>query len=351
MGRKPKITNEANQKFTTTAEPTTNSPMPTSPSTQIEVDVLQPDPIQPETIAALENLANNIQNIVTEVAPTSIKDFTNNEDGPVPPIVFKRNKYGLLTHIKYVFTDDGYVDWRAMVPKEFLYINTQYKDKLEKLYSKSLDEIDIVADNVEDKYLVILLAGIKYIAKLRGFDRVTTDTKNPTLDYVVARCTIDWISNYENVGYKNPNAKLEDCGFFDSPSFTGIGSASKYTTNGFGSNYLAEIAENRAFCRAVRNFLNINIVSKEEISEKTPQQEDNQSIVASSQKPTNDGEVSSVALLVKSKIVAKGKDFAFLKKRLEELGKDSPDYKEWKDLPPRLCFEILEMVASKESKK
>ena len=37
-------------------------------------------------------------------------------------------------------------------------------------------------------------------------------------------------------------------------------------TSGFGRNYLVELASNRAFCRAIRSFLNINIVSREEIS-------------------------------------------------------------------------------------
>ena len=48
-------------------------------------------------------------------------------------------------------------------------------------------------------------------------------------------------------------------------SFSAIGDASLSNTFDFAQNYLAAIAENRAFVRCVRNFLKINIVAKDEI--------------------------------------------------------------------------------------
>ena len=65
-------------------------------------------------------------------------------------------------------------------------------------------------------------------------------------------CSIDWIGNFETENHP--------------VSFSGVGDASPFNVSSFGKLYLAAFAENRAFARAVRNFLRINIVSQDEIS-------------------------------------------------------------------------------------
>ena len=75
--------------------------------------------------------------------------------------------------------------------------------------------------------------------------------QTPSADYVVATCKIDWFPNYETGGQP--------------VSFSAIGDASLSNTFDFAQNYLAAIAENRAFVRCVRNFLKINIVAKDEV--------------------------------------------------------------------------------------
>ncbi len=50
-------------------------------------------------------------------------------------------------------------------------------------------------------------------------------------------------------------------------TFTGCASAHFNNTKSFYRNYLVEAASNRALCRAVRNFLKINVVSKDELGE------------------------------------------------------------------------------------
>ena len=79
-----------------------------------------------------------------------------------PPVVFKRNQYGLLEdkNINYEFNEDGTVDWRGMVKSEFLVAN---RDRT--------DETDI--SKLEDTDLIILLGGLKDLANVRGYKSVT----------------------------------------------------------------------------------------------------------------------------------------------------------------------------------
>jgi len=161
----------------------------------------------------------------------------------IPPKVLKRNEFGLLEEppIPYVFNDDGYVNWRKMIRPEFLVPNKQ-----------RTQETDIT--KLEDKDLLILLGGIKELAQIRGFTCVSYDVPEAGPNYVIASCYINWIGNYETAGRE--------------VSFQSIADASPDNTQSFARNYLAAIAENRAFVRCVRNFLKINIVGQEEIGTK-----------------------------------------------------------------------------------
>jgi hypothetical protein len=161
----------------------------------------------------------------------------------IPPKVLKRNEYGLLEDppIPYVFNEDGYVNWRKMIRPEFLVPNKQ-----------RTQETDI--SKLEDKDLLILLGGIKELAQIRGFTCVSYDVPEAGPNYVIASCYINWIGNYETADRE--------------VSFQSIADASPDNTQSFARNYLAAIAENRAFVRCVRNFLKINIVGQEEIGTK-----------------------------------------------------------------------------------
>ena len=151
-----------------------------------------------------------------------------------------RDKDGLVPDIEYIFTEEGLIDWRKMIKPEYLVAN---KDS-------SKGETDI--SKLKDWQLIILLGGIKELAQIRGYTNVTYDVVSPSSDYVVATCNITWRPNYETEGQE--------------VVFSAIGDASPNNTSGFGRSFLAACAENRAFVRCVRNFLRINIVSKEELS-------------------------------------------------------------------------------------
>ena len=169
-------------------------------------------------------------------------ETTNNS--AIPPKIIKRNEYGLIEGVNYVFDEEGSVNWRRLVRPEHTVVNKQMFERLKKPVPESIE-------GLEDKYLLLLLASSKELASIRGFTRVNHVVTSSNPDQVVSVCTIDWIPNYET-----ENRAV---------SFSSIGDATPSKTNGFARNYLGAIAENRAFVRCVRNFLKINIVSQEEI--------------------------------------------------------------------------------------
>jgi hypothetical protein len=196
------------------------------------------------------------------------------------PIKKTRNELGLIDGINYQFTQDGLIDWRKMINSDFLVPNKQAFERYNKPVPKSID-------GLEDKELLILLAGIKELAQIRGYRAVKHTVTSPTNDYVVSVCTIDWTANYETEGRE--------------VSFSAIGDASPFNTTSFGKNYLGPIAENRAFVRSVRNFLRINIVAQEELGASGTQ---------------SDEQVDSPSALLQSVMTSHGVDFDKVKSAL-----------------------------------
>ena len=226
-----------------------------------------------------------------------------------PPVTIKRNQYGLLEdkNVNYVFNDDGSVNWRKMVKSEFLVAN---RDRT--------DETDI--SKLEDHELIILLGGLKDLANIRGYSSVTYNVAHASPEYVCASCSIVWIGNYET---QNGESVL----------FQSVADAGLNNTEGFGQLYLAAIAENRAFCRAVRNFLRINIVAKEEIK----------NVKISKPNPTKNSASPHIFLtnLMKEKKV----NFSSIKDKMVKEAVDGA--KEWgtiKDIPRIKMFEIIERM-------
>lgn len=161
-----------------------------------------------------------------------------------PPIHQFRNNYGLLMNENYIFNEDGSVDWRRMIKPEFL---VPKKDNFE----KKNKPVPTSIEGLEDKDLLILLGGIKDLARLRGYSSVRYNVVSPSSDYVIATCEIKWLPNYESQGQE--------------VIFSGIGDAHPNNTTSFTRQYLGPMAENRAFVRAVRNFLKVPILGQEEI--------------------------------------------------------------------------------------
>jgi len=168
----------------------------------------------------------------------------------------KRDENGLLIGVDYKFTPEGNVSWIDMIKEEDLYVSKENEEKVQKQYGKSSKEIGLT--NLEKKYVFITLAGIRRLANLRGFNSIINKVKNVHFDErynlttgCTVTCGIMWIRNFET-----NNQEVYT---------TSVAGASLSNVDKFVEKYVETIAENRAFCRAVRNFLNINIVSKEEV--------------------------------------------------------------------------------------
>jgi len=173
-----------------------------------------------------------------------------NEEALANIAKYQRGEHGLLENVNYVFNEDGSVNWRAMIKPEFLYVNKGWFEQRNK-------EVPTSIEGLQDKQLLIMLGGIKELAKLRGYRGVQYGlTRDEGNDYISSSCRIDWMPNYETNGEE---VSYEDCA-----------NASFDNTDSFCHKFLETMACNRAFVRCVRNFLNIHIVGADEIDKSDP---------------------------------------------------------------------------------
>ncbi len=205
-----------------------------------------------------------------------------------------------------------------MIKPEFLSPN---RDK----FGSDIDVKTLDVKLLEDNQLIILLAGIKDIAQIRGFSKVKYNVVQSSQSYVAVECNIEWIPNYETGGR--------------TISFGALADAHYENTNQFGQQFLMAIAENRAFTRAVRNFLRINIVGQDELSgdKKKPQkaEEDDQ--------PTN-----PVSVLRKTMAEA-GLTFNKIREKLVQEGSEAAvGWNTEADIPRIKIFEIIERIKNKK---
>lgn len=239
-----------------------------------------------------------------------------------PPKTIKRNEHGLLEGIKYSYQDDGLIDWRRMVKNEHIVSNRD-----------NTSETDVT--KLKDKDLIILLAGLKDVAQMRGIKSVKYDIVTASPEYVCMKCGITWVGNYETEG--------EDV------YFEGTADAGLNNTEGFGQIYLAAIAENRAFCRAVRNFLKINIVAKEEIAPNKGKQASTTKVTTPSAMFSSQ---SSVSMSPDSFLltILKENNITFEQVRSKLIEENNTDAKKWssvKDIPRLTAFEIIDRIQKK----
>ena len=238
-----------------------------------------------------------------------------------PPKTVKRNEHGLLEGIKYTYQSDGLIDWRKMVKNEHIVPNRD-----------NTSETDVT--KLKDKDLIILLAGLKDVAQMRGIKSVKYDIVTASPEYVCMKCGITWTGNYETEG--------EDV------YFEGTADAGLNNTEGFGQIYLAAIAENRAFCRAVRNFLKINIVAKEEIAPNKGKQATTSKVSAAALTSSQ----SSVTMSPDSFLltILKENNITFEQVRSKLIEENNSDAKKWgsvKDIPRLTAFEIIDRIQKK----
>jgi len=238
---------------------------------------------------------------------------------------YKRNELGLIEGVEYKFNEDGSINWRAMIKPEHLYPN---KDWFETRKLQVPDSIEGLGDH----QLLVKLAGIKELARLRGFLDVQFKIETISSHYATAVCSIRWMPNYESDG----NAQ----------TFTSTANATSENCSGFGIKFLEPIAENRAFVRSVRNYLNIHIVGDDEIdkSKNKVAYEESESIVQSL--------TPQSALKNSAKQNLGCEDFEAFKKHLRKLWKDetykneeAANWNSFEDIPIKESRKLLSIVS------
>lgn len=251
----------------------------------------------------------------------------------VPPFSFERNEYGLLKHINYEFNNDGTINWRAMIKKEYLVLNKSRVKEIEKQYGKTFAEVEIEYKDgklaIDDKFLLILLPGIKELAQLRGYESVGYAWEIQDGSITVS-CMINWQPNYE-------------LGMNKHISFQALADAKESNTSPMGRAYLAAMAENRAFVRAVRNFLRIHIVGYDEVGASIPESNGNE-------------DAAGPHKMLEDILKIKGKSFEELKNKLISIGydKENPKINQWEkvaDIPKEEVFEVIEKIKKPKADK
>ena len=185
----------------------------------------------------------------TETQEITTETGINNNLGPQ---LFKRDENGLLLNVQYIFNEDGSVNWRAMIQEEHLFPNRSWFESRGKDLPPSIT-------GLKDNQLLIKLSGIKELAKLRGFSNVNYAFKKCEEGHVAVTCGINFIPNYETAG--------------EQVYFEDAANATLNNTSSFATKFLETIACNRAFVRAVRNFLNVHIVGDDEIDKSSINQQ------------------------------------------------------------------------------
>lgn len=242
---------------------------------------------------------------------------------------YERDEYGLLKSIEYIFNEDGSVNWRSMIKPEFLYVNKEYFERFGKEVPKS-------TDGLKDNQLSIMLGGIKELAKLRGFTRVSYQlTHEKVGDHVSAACTINWIPNYESD--------------FRAVSFEDFGNASINNTDDFCHKFLETIACNRAFIRAVRNYLGIHIVGFDELDKS----DKSKSMSMDASNDEENASISKPSEVLQKKSEEKGfKSFSdfktiFLREMWHQgnyRNEAAKDWNSYEDIPAKECRKLLVLL-------
>jgi len=242
-----------------------------------------------------------------------------------------RDSNGLAQNIEHKFNEDGTVNWRGMIPSKFVVFNRQKEEEIKKTYRDELK--NLVAADCDPKYQLILLAGFKYIAKIRGYNKVIFSRPSYGMNGVSVTCDITWKPNFETENI--------ECIYGD------VGGASTNNTSPIGKNklgewayYLETIAANRAFVRAVRNFLAIPTLGFDEIGSSL------------SEEVSQTMEIIPPYSTLEKKCTAKGIKLEFLiKKAIKErweLESNPSEWTEWKSISPRDSYSLLSIITKEK---
>lgn len=172
-------------------------------------------------------------------------EYTENK----PALFCRDSSTGLVAGQTYRYTPEGKIDYRSMVPTQFLYVAHEYRDRVVAEQGKPLNEIDVL--KVKDDWLRIRVGGLNYLAHLRGVQSCTYPHFVSRDGYAATVCQITFIGNSESG--------------MQPETWSSMASATLRSVDKQFIPYLETFAENRAFGRCVKRALQINILSDVEV--------------------------------------------------------------------------------------
>lgn len=214
------------------------------------------------------------------------------------------NSCGLREGIEYQFNEDKTVDWSKLIDSQYLVPN---RSIFEKRNQPVPDSIEGLRDNEK----LLRLAGYRKLAFLRGFTSVKYTPIGSSDEEITVSCEIIWRGNFETS--------------MESITYSSIGNASIRNTDEFFSKFLGPLAENRAFIRNTRMFLNIPILGQEELAPEDKKKESDVIL------PNNVSPTSPHAVLI-NKMRNASADFEKAKKYWIKCGLDANLVNSWKDI-------------------
>ena len=221
--------------------------------------------------------------------------------------------------------------WKKLIPDKYIDVSNEWysRNGIDPNNLTEEEKKEIKDTKVNESDLMILLGGFKEAAHARGLISV---------DYTIYEAKEDFVSLGCRLVIKTEDGE-------GTADYMGLACASKENTNFPFNGFLISMAENRAFIRAVRMALNINVLGKEEVNERPV------TIIGSNGLLSSDGECmspqESLAILTEKV----GRNFSDLKNKLVKNEKAYPGAKEWQgfeDVPSETCFLVINDILAKK---
>jgi hypothetical protein len=156
-----------------------------------------------------------------------------------------RNSEGFINSLEYKTDKHGFIIWRDMISPEYLYPNKEY-------FERRGQAVPSTAEGLADNQCLVKIGGLIELMRIRGYTLLDQQVLNVDNGYVTAKCTITWLPNLET-----DNKPV---------TFSWVANSNVGNCGDFMANFQETQAQNRALSLCIRKFLNINIVSDEEMS-------------------------------------------------------------------------------------
>lgn len=240
---------------------------------------------------------------------------------------------------QYPKKEDGSIDWLKVIPEEFI-VSQDYNKK------------DVPVSELKDHEKMILLGGFKFLLKERGYiskeDSIEYANFDGRNNIVICSCKIHWAAHPDSDQKDNIYTAAADAVYSTSdPNTTNVDS--------FMIKYLTAAAQNRAFVRAVREYLNIHIVGKDETDKITLESivESNKGDGSKSLFQTPQRALEKLASNMKPKRNLKGAK-AWLKTQIDngEISEfDVEGVSKWDDIPKNAALIMHDYLTQKKEEE